>query len=197
MPRPVIHHTEGILDAARALVLEHGAAAATIDRIAGASGAPVGSLYHRFGSRDALLARLWVRAVKRSQERYLHALEDPSAAPVEAAVAAALAVYDHALADRGDARLLVSLRREDLLERPLPPEIARELDELNRPLGRAMARLARVLYGRAGRAQVERVVLATVDLVHGALRRHLVAGTSPPPATRTQLERAVRAALGP
>ena len=197
MARPSTHDTDVILDAARALVLDRGAAGATVGGIAGASGAPVGSLYHRFGSRDALLARLWLRAVRRSQKPYLDALEAAAEPPLDAAAAAALAVYDHALAEPGDARLLISLRRADLRDRPLPPELARELVELNRPLGEAISRLARALYGRTGPANVERVVVATVDLVHGALRRHLVAGTAPPAATRVQLERAVRAALEP
>ena len=82
MPRPTLHSTNAILDSARKLLLEQGAGSATIEAIAGASGAPTGSIYHRFGSRDAMLARLWIRAVRRSQENFLAACaaEDPRAA---------------------------------------------------------------------------------------------------------------------
>lgn len=55
MPRAVAHDAGAILDAARGLVLEGGPRAAGVAAIAAASGAPVGSIYHRFGSRDGLL----------------------------------------------------------------------------------------------------------------------------------------------
>ena len=178
------------------MVLHDGTRAATVEAIAGASGAPVGSIYHAFGSRDALLARLWIRAVGRSQERYLEALQSEGD-PVGGAIAAALSIYDFARAEPGDARLLASLRREDLIQMPLPGDVATELEELNAPIAEAMGALARRLFGRAGRERVELVALATFDLPHGALRRHLLAGRRPPAALRPALARAVRAALEP
>ena len=48
MPRPELHPTDSILDAARGVVLEQGLGAATVAAIAESSGAPVGSIYHRF-----------------------------------------------------------------------------------------------------------------------------------------------------
>src|SRR5215204_5291529 len=69
MARPQLHPTDTMLDAARDLLLEDGSRSATIEAIASSSGAPTGSIYHRFGSRDALIARLWMRAVYRSQAR--------------------------------------------------------------------------------------------------------------------------------
>jgi AcrR family transcriptional regulator len=68
-----------MLDAARELVLEDGSWSATMEAIAQASGAPTGSLYHRFGSRDQLLARLWVRAVQRSRASFIGALQKEDA----------------------------------------------------------------------------------------------------------------------
>jgi AcrR family transcriptional regulator len=194
MARPRVHEAHAILDAAQTLVLDEGAAAATVGAIARASGAPVGSIYHAFGSRDVLLARLWVRAVRRSQARFLEALEGKGD-PVDTAVAAALSIYDFARDAPGDARLLASLRREDLIQTPLPRDLARELADLNRPIERAIAALARRLFGRAGRQRIEQTALAVFDLPYGALRRHLVSGHSPPAALRAPLARAVRAAL--
>ena len=194
MGRQRVHQPHTILDAARTLVLEQGAGAATVGAIAGASGAPVGSIYHAFGSRDALLARLWIRAVERSQKRFVEALAD-AGDPLDGAVAAALSVYDFARDEPGDARLLVSLRREDLIQMPLPADVATELAELNRPIEKAVGALARRLFGRAGKERVEQVALAVFDLPYGALRRHLVSGRRPPAAVRPALARAVRAAL--
>jgi len=194
MGRRRLHEPHEMLDAARTLVLEQGAGAATVGAIAGASGAPIGSIYHAFGSRDALLARLWIRAVERSQGRFLEALERDSD-PLGGAVAAALSIYDFARDEPGDARLLVSLRREDLIQIPLPADVAAELAELNRPIEEAIGSLARRLFGRITRERVEQTALAVFDLPYGALRRHLASGARPPSALRPPLARAVRAAL--
>jgi AcrR family transcriptional regulator len=194
MGRRRVHEPHAILDAARALVLEEGVGAATVGAIAGASGAPIGSIYHAFGSRDTLLARLWIRGVGRSQTRFLQAVEEGDD-PFDDAVAAALSIYDFAREEPGDARLLVSIRREDLVQMPLTADVAEELRGLNRPIEEAIRSLARRLFGRAGKDQIEQTALAVFDLPHGALRRHLASGKRPPAALRAPLARAVRASL--
>ena len=73
MAPPRKHDTDLILDAARALVLRDGPRAAGVAAIAAESGAPVGTLYHRFGSRDGVLAAVWLRALERFQARCLDA----------------------------------------------------------------------------------------------------------------------------
>jgi AcrR family transcriptional regulator len=192
--RPPLHTEEAILDAARTLVLEGGARSATLNAIAQASGAPKGSVYHRFASLNELLAAMWARAVRRSQQVFIEALEEPDA--MRAAVAAALSIYDFARREPADARLLASLRREDLIESVEAPRLQRELAELNRPLQDALAELARRLFGDVTRDELERTVCAVVDLPIGAIRRHLIAGAQLPETIPDQLAAAVRAALG-
>lgn len=193
MPRPQLHATDTMLDAARDLLLGGGVAGATVEAIADASGAPTGSIYHRFGSRDALVAKLWLRAVHRSQASFVAALE--AADPREAALAAARSILDFCDEHPADARLLASFRREDLVRSVPEGDLAAELEEVNRPVERAIATLARRLYGRRTRAAVDRVVLATFDLPYGAARRHLSAGSSLPPGLRRDVARAVAAVL--
>jgi hypothetical protein len=48
VPRPTRHPTDTLLDVARDLVVRDGARAVTVDRIIDSSGAPKGSIYHRF-----------------------------------------------------------------------------------------------------------------------------------------------------
>jgi AcrR family transcriptional regulator len=192
--RPPLHTEEAILDAAQTLVLEGGARSATLNAIAQASGAPKGSVYHRFASLNELLAAMWARAVRRSQQAFIEALEEPDA--MRAAVAAALSIYDFARREPADARLLASLRREDLIESVEAPRLQRELAELNRPLQDALAELARRLFGDVTRDELERTVCAVVDLPIGAIRRHLIAGGQLPETIPDQLAAAVRAALG-
>jgi AcrR family transcriptional regulator len=191
--RPERHSADAILDAARGLVLEGGARAATIDGVVAASGAPKGSIYHRFATLDDLLAAMWLRAVQRAQAPCLAALDHPDA--FEGAVRAGLAVHDFARAHPADARLLVSMRREDLARGVTDPAVAAGLREANAAVEAAVRRLATRLYRRASRAAVERTLCAVVDPPLGAIRRHLVAGTPIPPGLRAQLEAAIRAAL--
>lgn len=193
MPRPQVHPTDTMLDAARVLLLADGSRGATVEAIAATSGAPIGTIYHRFGSREALIARLWIRAVYRSQASFLAALEHPD--PKEAAVGAALSIFDFSAEHPGDAQLLASFGREELLG--LTPEgpLADELGELNRPVERAVVRLSKRLYGGRGRASLERVMLMVFDIPYGAVRRHLVAGRPLPANLRGDLVVAVRALL--
>src|SRR4051794_34705132 len=132
VPRPPLYSTDEILDAARELVLTGGARAATLDAIVAASGAPKGSIYHRFPTLHALLAAMGGRSVRRSQACFIAELELEDA--YEAAVAAGLAIHDFALAHPGDARLLASLRRVDLVESVTDPQLSASLEGLNDPL---------------------------------------------------------------
>jgi AcrR family transcriptional regulator len=181
MPRPELHSVNAILDAARHVVLERGARGATIGAIAAASGAPTGSIYHRFASVDELLARLWMRAMRRVQGAML-AADDP--------VAAALAVYDFCLEEREDALLLASFRRDDFSGAELPDDARAELEHLNDEIDPFIARLTELHEGSR-----DLVLLTIRDLPYGAALPHVRDRTTPPYERRVRLERAVRAAL--
>jgi AcrR family transcriptional regulator len=182
-----------MLDVARDLLLEEGAHGATIEAISAVSGAPTGSIYHRFGSRDELVTRLWMRAVRRSQAAFLDAVDVEDRAL--AAVSGGMSIFDFCRAQPRDARLLVSFRYEDLVRAAPQGSLADELQELNRPVEAAVAGLARALHGRATPAAVGHVLLVVFDLPYGAVRRHLIAGVDPPQRLRADLERALRGAL--
>jgi AcrR family transcriptional regulator len=193
VPRPELHPTDSILDAARGVVLEQGLGAATVAAIAESSGAPVGSIYHRFGSVDDLLTKMWIRAVRRSQVRFAAAAEHPD--PVEAAVGAGLSVYDFCVDHPADARLLLSFRPEDLAGGRLDPDQITELQRLNEPVEAVVKDLARRLYGRASRRSLDRVIMAVFDLPHGAVRRPLTNGERLLPQRREAVDVAVRAVI--
>lgn len=178
MPRPRKHEPERILDATRELVLSAGARAASIEAIAGASGAPVGTLYHRFGSRTELLAEVWLRALERFQLSYLQEA-DEALDPVDAGVGMATAVVRFARRHPADAQLLLRLRRRDLFDADTDGALRERLDAMNEPLEKAVRRLARALHGRAGAREVARTLLVVVDLPYGALRRHAREGKVP------------------
>jgi AcrR family transcriptional regulator len=170
MAPPRKHDTDLILDAARELVLRDGPRAASVAAIARESGAPVGTLYHRFGSRDGLLAAAWLRAIERFQQGALAAASHPD--PLEAAVAMAASQIAFARSQPQDARLLLVVRRDDLLDADPDDTFRARLDQINEPLVARLASLAKGLWGRADARAMDALSRAVVDLPNAAIRRH-------------------------
>jgi AcrR family transcriptional regulator len=187
MPRPTIHTEEAILDAARQVVLERGVRATTVTAIAGLSGAPMGSIYHRFSSVDELLARLWIRAARRAQAAILDGLAGQRPDDI---VQGALAVYDFCLREPEDALLLASFALTDFDHAALPADVETQLASLNDPISPVYCALAKALGGPAAHDVVH---LLLVDLPFGAARRHIQARTTPPAERRALLSQAIKA----
>jgi len=193
VPRPKLHSDEAILDATRDLLVEGGPAAATTSAISAASGAPIGSLYHRYGSRPRLFAEVWLRTVRRFQAGLLAAATGGTG--IERAVAAAGWTVEFAARHPADARLLLQARREDLLgDADLPAHTRQALATLNQPVAGLLRRLATDLFGAPTPEHVERLAIAVVDVPYAIARRHLTQGTSPEPH-RALVASTVRALL--
>lgn len=64
-----------ILDAALEVFLESGMAAASVEEVRTRSGASVGSLYHRFGSKEGIAAAVYVDALRDYQAEFVAALD--------------------------------------------------------------------------------------------------------------------------
>jgi AcrR family transcriptional regulator len=169
MAPPRKHLTDAILDATRGLVLAAGPRAASVAAIAEASGAPAGTLYHRFGNRNGVLSAAWLRALERFQARAM-AAEGETA--LETAVGMAKAVVSFARELPEDAQLLLTLRPSDLLDGEPDTAFQDRLAAMNRPLLARLKQLARQLYGKADGRAVEAVARAVADLPYGVVRRH-------------------------
>lgn len=178
MPRPTKHGEAKILSIAAHLVAERGPAAASMTAIAAAAGAPSGSLYHRFQSRDALLGRLWLDKAKFFQDRAAAALSHPD--PREGALAAALALPQAARDDLDGARIMLLHRREDFLTDAWPESIQTEAARLRRQLGTLVRESAERLFGQATPFAIEAFGFAVNGLPMAAIRHHLQAGKAPP-----------------
>src|ERR1700735_4461555 len=169
MAPPRKHETDVILDAARALVLEGGPRAASVAAIAKSSGAPAGTLYHRFGNRNGILTAAWLRALERFQARALAANADTA---LESAVATAVAAVNFMRELPDDARLLVTLRPSDLLDGEPDAAFRQTLDAMNAPLVERVITFAREIYGSVDPRCVDAVARAVVDLPGAVVRRH-------------------------
>lgn len=142
--------------------------------ISAATGAPSGSIYHRFGSRDLVLARLWVRTVARFQQGYLAALAQADLD--RAALDAALHVVRWARNHPTEATVLLLRRRSELAD-TWPDELGRELADLEAAVSGAVTDHALRRYGpEGGDAALRRVMFALVDVPYAACRRPLLAG---------------------
>ncbi|OBK48518.1 helix-turn-helix domain-containing protein [Mycobacterium sp. 1081908.1] len=169
MAPPRKHETDVILDAARALVLDGGPRAASVAAISEASGAPAGTLYHRFGNRDGILTAAWLRALGRFQARAMAAEAD---AALDTAVAMAVAAVGFARELPADARLLLSIRPTDLLDGEPDTTFRDTLAAMNAPLTERVSVLAKQLYGKRDRRSVDAVARAVSDLPYAVVRRH-------------------------
>ena len=106
-----------------------------------------------------------------------------------------MSIIDFCEEHPADAQLLVAFRREDLIRVVPNGTLADELETLNRPLKRAIVRLAHRLYGSRSRAALDRTLLVTFDLPYGAARRYLITGTPLPTGLRADLTAAIAAVI--
>jgi len=170
---PRKHETDVILDATRALVLRHGPRAASVAAIAKASGAPAGTLYHRFGNRDGVVTAAWLRALERFQSRALAAAADtPVDTALETATAMAVAAVGFARELPDDARLLLTIRPDDLRDGQPDAAFRQILAAMNAPLIERVHELAERLYGSSDPRALDVVNRAVADLPYAVVRRH-------------------------
>ncbi|MFT3899355.1 MAG: TetR/AcrR family transcriptional regulator [Gordonia sp. (in: high G+C Gram-positive bacteria)] len=168
MGRPAKYSDDAILDAALGLVAAEGPQGATVVAIAERLGAPSGSIYHRFVSRDLVLARLWIRTVRRFQTGFVDALVRPD--PDDAARAAVTHVLNWCRQHPDEARVLTLYRRDDLVAR-WPDELGAELATLNGRVEREVRSFAGRRFGAATAETVGLTRFALVDLPYAAARQ--------------------------
>jgi AcrR family transcriptional regulator len=158
----------------------------TVDALASATGLSMGSIYHRFGSREGLMAEAWLNAVERFQTVFLAAL---ARGTLDAGLDAALATPRFCRSNRDEAMLLTCCRRSEFLLPATPAPLRLRIERANDGVARAMRRFA---------AAVDRPLvacrLAVIGYPLGAVRLYLPS-RAVPVELDAQLAKAVRAAL--
>lgn len=181
-----------ILDAGAALISSGGPSALSIAAVAQRLGAPSGSIYHRFASRDELGASLWLRAVDRFQTAWLGSVEHED--PGEAVRHGARCVLTWSRENLDDARLLLLFRSRDLIHGDWPSAFERD----NRRLRAQLDRRLRDLDNRFGAVTLtdrRRVRFAAMDIPYGAVRGPLGRGRAPEPELDPMVDDAVIAVI--
>jgi AcrR family transcriptional regulator len=174
MVRAVFNHAD-FFDAALALAAEHGPSAVTVSAITARLGAPTGSFYHRFVSRNALLGALWLRTVLDFQVGVTAALDANDG--LQAALHTPIWAREHLDA----ARLLLLYDRDDLVQGDWPKELRERVAEMTNRMEASASRRARVVFGRDGpeEAQLSQFLIASLPVA--AVRQYLIR-REPPPA---------------
>ncbi|MER6972804.1 TetR/AcrR family transcriptional regulator [Nocardioides sp. NPDC000445] len=197
MSRQRLHTLDDLLDVAEQIVTSGDPSGLTLRSLAAAAGASNGTIYHAFGSKDVLLARLWLRSWCRLGDLMAEAMgERPMESTGEdAVVAVALTPVEFVRRFPASARLFFAQRRDQLFSADLPPEIETELNSVQEKFVEVLIALARGVWDRGDRVAVEAVAVCVVDLPGGILRRCILEDREADEATAARLEAAVRAVL--
>jgi AcrR family transcriptional regulator len=167
--------TASFLEAARALASPHGPAAVTVDSVAAKLGAPKGSFYYRFASRDALLGELWLATVLSYQQGFTAAIDAGDG------LAAALHTPAWARQHLDDARLLLLYNRHDFVQGDWPGALKRGVADQAARFEGCLKAFARQTFGRAGAAQLRRAAFVLAEVPIAVVRSHLERREPPPP----------------
>ena len=173
MAHPAFDNSD-FLAAALALAAEHGPSAVTVAAISTRLKAPTGSFYHRFASRDALLAQLWFDTVVKFQKGIEAALDAGDG--LRAALHTPFWVREHL--DEG--RLLLLYHRDDFVHGDWPQALRDGLAEQGRRGEARLRKFARDTFGRAGPSEIRRAQFVLSEVPVAAVRQHLLRREPPP-----------------
>lgn len=191
MARPSKYSSEQILDAVLQVLRGRRPDEVSIAAVGDVLGAPSGSIYHRFPSRDALVASAWLRAgesFRTELERALQAVD-----PLEGALAAARHQLEWARRRPVEAGLFLLYGRSELLKSGWPAAQARRAERLANETTDLLRRFA----ARVPGASYARVRFALLDVPQAAIRRAAATGSALDSEAQTLVEEALLSLLGP
>jgi AcrR family transcriptional regulator len=165
---------EQFVDAALKIAADQGPAAVTIAAVAEEVGAPVGSVYHRFLSRDVLMAKVWLQVVTSFQQEFLEILRNDNG------IQAALHTPRWVLLHPAEARILLLYRREELVSGAWPEELREGVMQVKQQLDEAIKQYTKRTFGSATKAVLGRTIFALIEVPYAAVLRYIRQGKKPP-----------------
>ncbi|MEU7145038.1 TetR/AcrR family transcriptional regulator [Nocardia sp. NPDC046473] len=168
MPRPAIYDTDLLLDTATRIVATTGVSGLSVKAVVRASGAPSGSVYHRFPTGAALSGALWIRTLERFHAGLLPLLAADD--PVEACVDAARYVLTWSRDHPDEAHVLLAGPAAYTPDRWTSDQTTRNA-ELDAALRDAVTTVARRL--EPAEHTTDKAIIAVIDLPYAIVRRYL------------------------
>jgi AcrR family transcriptional regulator len=190
MGRNARFSSDQILTAALGLLAERGPEGVTMTAISRQTGAPIGSIYHRFPSRDLILALLWLDIVKSFQDGFLEALARGGG------LAAALYTPRWVRGHFNEGRVLLLFRREELIAGEWPEEVRGRVAALSRELDEGVHAFVKERFGSDTEEALSTAAFALIDVPYAATRRHLDRGQHPPAIVDRLIETSYRSVMG-
>ena len=193
MGRPQKYDEKQILDSASELVRESGLGALSAAGVASRLGAPSGSIYHRFPSRDHLGASLWLRTVERFQDALDDVTSDETA-PTDSVRMLAQRTLSWSREHPDDAAILLLHRSSNFLNDGWPPDLRARNESQRARSQHLVGGLCDSLGATTNEAR-RRVRFAAIDLPYAAARSAISQGKSPSPELDGIVDDAVIAVL--
>jgi len=188
MGRKAYFQHEEFIEAAIQIIAEGGPGALTIAALAKRINAPVGSVYHRFPSRDAVLAELWLNIIESFQNEFLIKLQ-------EGGLQATLSTLQWVRLHPNEARIMLLHRIEDLTSDKWPKDMQKHARRLAKELHDGMLAFTKKQFGSVTKENIERVTFALYDAPIGIMRRYLRNNKVLPPSVNELIRETYEAVI--
>jgi AcrR family transcriptional regulator len=173
MPKRLFEDAD-FLAAARNLAAAGGPASVTVSSVTERLGAPVGSFYHRFASRDVLLANVWLDTALAFQTGFVAAIKAGDG------LAAALHTPIWVRSHLEEARAFLLYHRDDFAHGNWPQDLKDRVVRQGRRVDAAYKRFARDTFGGVGANELQRARFVLADVPKAAVGPYLRQGVAPP-----------------
>jgi len=173
MPKRLFEDAD-FLAAARDLAAAGGPASVTVSSVTGRLGAPVGSFYHRFASRDVLLATVWLDTALAFQTGFVAAIKAGDG------LAAALHTPTWVRTHLEDARAFLLYHRDDFAHGNWPQYLKDRVVRQGRRVDAAYKRFARDSFGGVGANELQLARFILAEVPKAAVGPYLRQGVAPP-----------------
>jgi len=173
MGRKAYFKNEEFIDSAIQIIAEEGLGALTIAGLSTRVTAPIGSVYHRFPSRDALIAELWLNIIESFQNKWLKILQTDG-------LQATLFCMQWVRTHPSEARVMLLYRIDDLTSGEWPKDLQKRALRLSKQLREGIASFTKKQFRSVTKEYIDRTLFAIHDAPMGILRRYLQENKIPP-----------------
>jgi AcrR family transcriptional regulator len=189
MPKRLFEDAD-FLAAARDLAAAGGPASVTVTSVTERLGAPTGSFYHRFASRDVLLANVWLGTALAFQTDFVAAIKAGDG------LAAALHTPNWVRDNFEEARAFLLYHRDDFAHGNWPEYLKERVVRQGRRVDAAYKRLARDTFGGVGANELRLARFVLADVPKAAVGPYLRQGVAPPTIVDEMIETTYHAIVG-